>query len=59
MAPQPPSFLILDEPSNHLDLDSLAAVEAALSAYDGALLLVSHDDDFLEGVGVEAEIMLG
>jgi len=59
MAPEPPAFLILDEPSNHLDLDSLAAVEAALSAYDGALLLVSHDDDFLDGVGVEAEIMLG
>ena len=52
-------FLILDEPSNHLDLDSLAAVEAALGAYDGALLLVSHDADFLAGVGVDRQIQLG
>jgi ATPase subunit of ABC transporter with duplicated ATPase domains len=59
MRPDPPQFLVLDEPSNHLDLDSLAAVEAALGAYDGALLLVSHDADFLAGVGVERQIHLG
>ncbi|WP_333586637.1 ABC-F family ATP-binding cassette domain-containing protein [Phenylobacterium sp.] len=58
MAPEPPPFLVLDEPSNHLDLDSLAAVEAALGAYDGALLLVSHDLDFLEAVGVETRLDL-
>ena len=55
---EPPQLLILDEPSNHLDLDSLAAVEAALHGYDGALLIVSHDRDFLAGVGVEREIAL-
>lgn len=55
---EPPQLLILDEPSNHLDLDSLAAVEAALRGYDGALLIVSHDRDFLAGVGVEREIAL-
>ncbi|MFT4936173.1 MAG: ATPase subunit of ABC transporter with duplicated ATPase domains [Pseudoalteromonas distincta] len=59
MRPAPPQFLVLDEPSNHLDLDSLAAVEAALGAYDGALLLVSHDADFLAGVGVDRQIRLG
>lgn len=59
MRPAPPQFLVLDEPSNHLDLDSLAAVEAALGAYDGALLLVSHDADFLAGVGVDRQIQLG
>ena len=58
MGPQPPQLLILDEPSNHLDLDSLAAVEAALRGYDGALLIVSHDRDFLAGVGVDREIAL-
>ena len=57
-APAPPQLLILDEPSNHLDLDSLAAVEAALRGYDGALLVVSHDRDFLEAVGVEREVAL-
>ncbi|HEY0599596.1 ABC-F family ATP-binding cassette domain-containing protein [Brevundimonas sp.] len=55
---RPPQLLILDEPTNHLDLDSLAAVEAALTAYDGALIVVSHDPDFLRAVGVERTIEL-
>ncbi|MBR7619426.1 ABC-F family ATP-binding cassette domain-containing protein [Phenylobacterium sp. 20VBR1] len=58
-AAQPPQLLILDEPSNHLDLDSLAAIEAALRGYDGAILVVSHDRDFLEAIGVEREVTLG
>ncbi|HLY79511.1 MAG TPA: ATP-binding cassette domain-containing protein, partial [Caulobacteraceae bacterium] len=59
MAAQPPQLIILDEPTNHLDLDSIAAVEAALAAYDGALLVVSHDRDFLAAIGVEREVRLG
>jgi ATPase subunit of ABC transporter with duplicated ATPase domains len=58
MSARPPQLLILDEPSNHLDLDSIAAVEAALRGYDGALLVVSHDRDFLEAVGIDREIVL-
>lgn len=54
----PPQLLILDEPTNHLDLDSIAAVEAALRGYDGALLVASHDRDFLEAIGLEREIAL-
>jgi ATPase subunit of ABC transporter with duplicated ATPase domains len=54
-----PDLLILDEPTNHLDLDSVAAVEAALRGYDGALLIVSHDADFLEAIGIERRIALG
>ena len=54
----PPQLLILDEPTNHLDLDSIAAIETALAAYDGALLVVSHDADFLARVGVDAEVRL-
>lgn len=49
----PPQLLILDEPTNHLDLDSVAAIETALAAYDGALLVASHDEDFLAALGVE------
>ncbi|HSV02662.1 MAG TPA: ATP-binding cassette domain-containing protein, partial [Phenylobacterium sp.] len=55
----PPQLVILDEPTNHLDLDSLAAIEAALRGYDGALLAVSHDRDFLAAIGIEREIVLG
>jgi ATPase subunit of ABC transporter with duplicated ATPase domains len=58
MAAEPPRLLILDEPTNHLDLDSIQAVEAALAGYDGALLIASHDEDFLEAVGVERRIAL-
>jgi ATPase subunit of ABC transporter with duplicated ATPase domains len=58
MAADPPQLLILDEPTNHLDLDSVQAVEAALAGYDGALLIASHDEDFLEAVGVDRRIML-
>ena len=58
MAQRPPQLLILDEPTNHLDLDSIAAVEQALAGYDGALMIASHDRDFLAAVGVEREIVL-
>lgn len=49
----PPPFLILDEPTNHLDIDAIEAVEAGLRAYDGALLVVSHDQAFLDAIGIE------
>jgi ATPase subunit of ABC transporter with duplicated ATPase domains len=58
MRQHPPQLIVLDEPTNHLDLDSIAAIEAALAAYDGALLVVSHDRDFLNAIGVDAEIAL-
>jgi len=48
----PPSLLLLDEPTNHLDLDSTETVEAGLRAYDGALLVVSHDESFLQAIGI-------
>ena len=56
--PSPPSLLILDEPTNHLDIDSLEAVEAGLRAYDGALLVVSHDEPFLEAIAVSRRLDL-
>ena len=55
---RPPSLLILDEPTNHLDLESIEAVEAGLRAYDGALLVASHDEAFLEAVGTTRRLDL-
>lgn len=55
---RPPWLLILDEPTNHLDLDSIETLEGALQAFDGALLIVSHDAAFLEAVGVTRMIDL-
>ncbi len=47
----PPQLLILDEPTNHLDLDGIEALEAALAAYDGAVLAISHDEAFVRALG--------
>jgi ATPase subunit of ABC transporter with duplicated ATPase domains len=55
----PPSLLILDEPTNHLDIASIEAVEAGLRAYDGALLVVSHDETFLQAIGITRRLDLG
>ncbi|MBN8963626.1 MAG: ABC-F family ATP-binding cassette domain-containing protein [Rhizobiales bacterium] len=56
--PAPPSLLILDEPTNHLDIDSIEAVEAGLRAYDGALLIVSHDEAFLDAIAASRKLNL-
>lgn len=53
LASKAPQFLILDEPTNNLDLMSLEVLEDALSAYQGALLVVSHDEVFLKNIGIE------
>lgn len=45
-----PSLLMLDEPTNHLDLPSIEWVEAYLRNYDGAVIIVSHDRQFLDNV---------
>lgn len=52
MAKQPPQLLILDEPTNHLDLASIASIESALKNYQGAMIVISHDERFLEEIGI-------
>ncbi|MCZ8355864.1 MAG: ABC-F family ATP-binding cassette domain-containing protein [Cyclobacteriaceae bacterium] len=47
---QPVNFLILDEPTNHLDIKTKDILKDALKAFDGTLILVSHDRDFLDGL---------
>jgi ATPase subunit of ABC transporter with duplicated ATPase domains len=47
------NLLVLDEPTNHLDLPAIEQLEEALAAYDGALLLVSHDRRLLENVRLD------
>lgn len=58
LAKQPPQLLILDEPTNHLDLDSIAALESALRQYQGAMLVISHDQRFLANIGVQRYISI-
>jgi ATP-binding cassette subfamily F protein uup len=47
---QPSNVLVLDEPTNDLDMETLEVLEAMLAEYDGTIILVSHDRAFLDGV---------
>ena len=57
---QKPDLLLLDEPTNHLDIESIQWMEQFLSAYNGAVVLISHDRAFLDNVTSRTiEISLG
>jgi ATP-binding cassette subfamily F protein 3 len=47
---EPVNVLILDEPTNHLDMKTKDIIKDALQDFDGTLILVSHDRDFLDGL---------
>jgi ATPase subunit of ABC transporter with duplicated ATPase domains len=52
------NWLVLDEPTNHLDLPAIEQLESALGAFDGTLLLVSHDRRLLEAVALDRTVDL-
>jgi ATPase subunit of ABC transporter with duplicated ATPase domains len=49
----PIDLLILDEPTNNLDIETIAALKDLLLEYRGGLLVISHDQDFLDGINIQ------
>ncbi len=56
---QPSNFLVLDEPTNDLDMDTLDLLQEALDEYEGTILIVSHDRDFMDKVATSLLYMSG
>lgn len=56
---QSPDMIILDEPTNNLDIQNIEILTAAINEYEGTLIVVSHDETFLEEIGIGRTIEIG
>lgn len=54
-----PQLLLLDEPTNNLDLPNISFLESVVQNFSGAVIVVSHDETFLNNCAIKDEIVLG
>lgn len=54
-----PDLIVLDEPTNNLDIRNMEILTMAINEYQGTLIVVSHDEYFLEQITIERTIYLG
>ena len=59
IASRPFKLLVLDEPTNNIDLETKGHLIEVLNNYNGSLLVISHDNDFLEQINIDSEYLLG
>ena len=52
-----PNIMLLDEPTNHLDMESIMALQEALNQYEGSVIFVSHDRDFLSAIATKIVVL--
>ena len=58
MSTNSPDLIILDEPTNNLDIPTIESLELALGQYRGGVVIVSHDQDFIENIGITEKIKI-
>ena len=58
MSTSSPDLIILDEPTNNLDIPTIEALELALGQCKGGVVIVSHDQDFIENIGITEKIKI-